>query len=96
MKKLVLRPPEGAYLSAIKLGGSRLVAEFLQRKEGSQTQIARVTLSVYDLATGEETARYYHTSGVLGSALACFKPLVFTFLSTTSSGRLQLVQAGPR
>jgi hypothetical protein len=86
--------PDGTYLSSIKSDGNTLAFEFIKKKAGSdQNEISDVFFSLWDYQTGLNLGEYHHSSIHLGSAFACYKAGVFSFLSTGPQDEVQIVSA---
>jgi hypothetical protein len=91
-----LRPtlPPGALMHSVKATADTIAVMYVKMKEGStRHEISDVFISLLDPQTGEERARYHHSSWQLGASFACYSEGVFTFLSTADNGALEIVQA---
>ena len=87
--------PDGILLSSVKVDGNMIAAMYIKKKAGStQNEISDVFISLLDSQTGDEQARFHHSSWQLGAAFACYKAGVFTFLSSGPNDELQIVRAG--
>jgi hypothetical protein len=89
-------PPSipGAKLRSVTVTPSGLAALYTEEKAGgAQGEISDVYISLLDAQSGEEQARFHHSSWELGASLACYGKGVFTFLTTDEDGRLELARA---
>ncbi len=88
--------PQGAYLSSVRLDGTTLAALYVKKTpRNTQNEISDVYVSLWDIRTQKELGQYHHSNWRLGSAFACHKAGVFTFLTRSDDGsnELQLVRA---
>jgi hypothetical protein len=84
----------GARLSSVTAGEDALAALYIKMKVGGKAgEISDVYISLLNAQTGEERARFHHSSWELGSSLACYDKGVFTFLTTDDDGELELARA---
>jgi len=89
-------PPSipGAKLSSVTVGEDALAALYVKMKVGGRGgEISDVYIALLNAQTGEERARFHHSSWELGSSLACYDKGVFTFLTTNDDGELELARA---
>jgi hypothetical protein len=89
-------PPSipGAKLRSVTVTPSGLAALHTKEKAGgAQGEISDVYISLLNAQTGEEQARFHHSSWELGASLACYDKGVFTFLTTDEDGQLELARA---
>ncbi len=78
----------------IKVSKGRLAVAY--EGEPPQGGTAPVVIYVYDVQTGKETAEFRHENWRIGTALACYSPDTFTFISSDEHGNMRLVTASAR
>jgi hypothetical protein len=84
----------GAKLSSVTASAGGLAALYITKKAGTtQGEISDVYISLLDSQTGEEQARFHHSSWQLGATLACYDKGVFTFLTWGDDDELELARA---
>ncbi len=86
-------PDQKAMLTGLKVGGGRLALAFEEPPPKGGT--AKLTIQILDTLTGEPMRTVFHQSYEIGTALACYVPDVFTFISS-ESGQMQMVHAAAR
>ena len=91
LKRIALSPPEGSYLSEIKVSHQELAAEYIRPKPSSH-EISAVVIQIVDLQSGEPVAEYSHADGEIGSAFACYSADNLTFLVKDDKGSLMIAQ----
>lgn len=78
----------------IKVSKGRLAVAYAGEPPSGGT--APVKIYVYDIQTGTEIAEYHHENWQIGTALACYSPETFTFISSDENGKMRLVTASAK
>lgn len=84
--------PGGSILFAVGADGNDIVVTSFRKKPESN-DISDLYVTLWDASTRREVSQFHTVDPSLGAELGCYQNGVFTFLTTTESGNLQLAQA---
>jgi hypothetical protein len=87
-------PKDGFDLLSVKASQGRVAIAF--QGEAPPGGTAPVRILVFDPQSGKKLAEYFHQNWEIGTALACYTPDEFTFISSDEQGKMQLVHASAR